>query len=67
MVGLLSSWTLELNYIIISFVLVLFTKSDRVREIAAVIKLLEFVLIPMVQIFTSQPILKYIKYGSSQE
>ena len=66
MVGLLSSWTLELNYIIISFVLVLVTKSDRVREIAAVIKLLEFVLIPMVQIFTSQPIMRYIKYGSSQ-
>ena len=37
-----------------------------VREIAAVFKLLEFVLIPMVQIFTSQPILRYMKYGSSQ-
>ena len=66
MVGLLCSWILGWNYIIISFVLILFTKSDRVREIAAVFKLLEFVLIPMVQIFTSQPILRYMKYGSSQ-
>jgi hypothetical protein len=37
---------LELYYILIAIVMNFFARGDHVREVAAVIKLLEFVLIP---------------------
>ena len=66
MVGLLCSWILEMHYIFISGVMVSFSEGHHVREVAAIFKLLEFVLVPLVQIWTSAPIMKFLRWGSTQ-
>ena len=66
MVGLLSSWILEMHYIFLSGIMAFYYQSQHVREVAAIVKLFEFVLVPLVQILTSAPIRRFIRLGSSQ-
>ena len=49
MVGLLCSWLLELHYIFVSMVMAFFSTDYHIREIVATAKLLEFVLVPILQ------------------
>ena len=61
MVGLLASWLMELWYIIIVGLLTAMIKDPvYVRDVATLIKMFEFVLLPMVQIFTSEPIKRFL-------
>ena len=66
MMGLLSSWILELHYLFISGIMAFFYQSHHFREVAAILKLFEFVLIPLLQILTSAPIRGFIRLGSRQ-
>jgi hypothetical protein len=49
MLGLLCSWILEMHYIFLSLVMSVFAKAEHVREVAAILKLLEFVAVPVIQ------------------
>jgi hypothetical protein len=48
MFGLLCSWILEIHYILVSAAMSVFAEGDHIREVAAILKLLEFVLVPVV-------------------
>ena len=49
MMGLLCSWVLELHYVLVTLVVAFFSAANHFREIVAIAKLLEFVLIPILQ------------------
>jgi hypothetical protein len=65
MVGQFCSWILELSYF---FLLIFFATRlyhDQRREIASIIKLYEFSLIPLVQIFTTASMRQFV-FGCNQ-
>ena len=60
MVGQLASWIMEVWYLVLVGVLSTNFDMDFLREVAPLLKHLEFFLIPLVQIYTSPPIKKYL-------
>ena len=60
MMGQLATWLLELSYMLIITVFLSGTRRNRIREIVSVAKLSEFVLIPIIQMYTSPPLRKFI-------
>ena len=63
MIGLLASWLMELWYIIIGGLLTAIIKDPvYVRDVSTLIKMLEFVLLPLVQILSSEPIKRFLFY-----
>ena len=63
MIGLLASWLMELWYIIIVGLLTAIIKDPvYVRDVSTLIKMLEFVLLPLVQILSSEPIKRFLFY-----
>jgi hypothetical protein len=67
MLGLFGTWILEIWYI--SCVALLALKFDvaLLREVAAVLKDFDFVLIPLIQILTSAPIKKAILSNTTEK
>ncbi len=61
MVGLFASWFLEMWYIVIVGLLTaIFKDPIFVRDISTFVKTLEFVGLPMIQIWTSEPIRRFL-------
>ena len=56
MVGQLLAWLMEVWYLFFIAVLSGFYDIDTLREVASMLKTLEFVLIPLVEVHTSKPI-----------
>ncbi len=61
MVGQITSWIMEIWYIILVGVLSTMFQVDLLREVSVLIKTSEYFLIPLVQILTSAPIKRFIK------
>ena len=59
MVGQIVAWVLEIWYTIFMGFLPIYFKLETVREASALLKNIEFVLIPMVEVYTSAPIRKF--------
>ena len=59
MVGQIVAWVLEIWYTIFMGFLPIYFKLETVREASALLKNIEYVLIPMVEVYTSAPIRKF--------
>ena len=59
MVGQIVSWVMEIWYTMFMGFLPMYFKMETVREVSALLKNFEFVLIPMVEVYTSAPIRKF--------
>jgi hypothetical protein len=58
--GLFATWVMEVNYIVFGgFLLLLVDDSNFIREVVALVKLFDFYLIPLVQIYTSVPMKRF--------
>ena len=60
MVGQVTSWVMEIWYAVLIVMLSTFYDTDTLREIASLIKDFEFVFIPLVEVQTSSPIIKFL-------
>ena len=58
MTGQFIIWLMRFSFILVVSVLTSLTNVEFVRELAALVKAIEFVLIPLVQILTSEQLLK---------
>ena len=67
MLGLSASWLLEIWYILFVGLFTFGFESSSMREIAAVLKDFDFLLIPVLQILTSAPIKKSFFTKSSEK
>ena len=59
-VGQFLGWVMEVWYVILVGLLSAVYNMESVREISSLLKDLEFVLIPLVEVYTSFPITKFI-------
>ena len=59
MVGQIVSWILKVWYLVIVGLLASIFDNDMLREVSVLIKATSFLLIPLVQVLTSAPIMKY--------
>ena len=64
MVGQVTSWIMEIWYIVLVGLLSTMFQVDRLREVAVLIKTTEYFLIPLVHVITSAPIKRFFKRGS---
>jgi hypothetical protein len=64
MVGQLASWVLEVWYILAVGILSTKFNMNMMREMTFLMKTFEFLLIPFVQIFTSNPMNKFVAESS---
>ena len=60
MVGQLVTWIVEILYVVLQFIFALKGNMGEMREIASIIKTLDFFLIPLVQIVTSPPLKRFL-------
>ena len=60
MYGQLAGWVMEIWYAVLIVMLSTFYDTDTLREIASLIKDFEFVFIPLVEVQTSSPIIKFL-------
>jgi hypothetical protein len=61
MVGLLASWTMQMWYIVLVGLLkAVFKDPVFVRDVSTLVKMVEFVCLPFVQIVTSEPLRNFI-------
>jgi hypothetical protein len=60
LVGQLSTWLLELSYTVLMFLYIKLNPNEGTREVASICKLLEFSVIPLVQVLASSPLRKYV-------
>ena len=60
LVGQLSTWLLELSYTVLMFLYINLNPNEGTREVASICKLLEFSVIPLVQVLASSPLRKYV-------
>jgi hypothetical protein len=60
MVGQFAGWVMEIWYVLLIGLLSGFYNMEKMREFSSLVKDLEFVLIPLVEIYTSLPIRNYI-------
>ena len=58
--GQLVTWILESSYLLLLLFYMTFDHSERGRELASIIKLSEFTLIPLAQVLTSPPLKSYV-------
>ncbi len=61
MVGQITSWVMEIWYIVLVGLLSTMFQVDLLREISVLIKTTEYFLIPLVQVLTSAPIKRFFK------
>ena len=66
MFGQIASWLMEISYFMVLGLLVTILDFDQFREVAAITKTFEFLLIPLVQVVTSSPLRKFVFYSKSQ-
>ena len=59
MMGQLAAWIIEVWYAFLIGSLSPFYDMDTLREVATLVKNLEFLLIPLVEVYTSAPIREY--------
>jgi len=59
MMGQVAAWIIEVWYAFLIGSLSPFYDMDTLREVAALVKNLEFFLIPLVELYTSAPIREY--------
>jgi len=65
--GLFAGWLMEAWYLLITGLLVLvYSDQGLVREVSVCLKGFEFVLVPLVQIYTSAPIKRFLKGQKTQ-
>ena len=64
MIGQVTSWVMEIWYIVLVGLLSTMFQVDSLREVAVLVKATDHFLIPLVQIFTSAPIKRFFKRGS---
>ena len=64
MVGQVTSWIMEIWYIVLVGLLSTMFQIDLLREVSVLIKASEYFLIPLVQILTSAPIKRYFREKS---
>ncbi len=64
MVGQVTSWIMEIWYIVLVGLLSTMFQVDLLREISVLIKTTEYFLIPLVHVLTSAPIMRFFKGGS---
>ena len=67
MIGQLFGWIMEIWYAILFLVISAFYQQDALREIAPLIKDFEFVLVPLVEVYTSAPITRFRTQGKKVE
>lgn len=60
MAGLFATWLMELAYFIWLALFFKWNYSDHVRELLTIIKMAEFVIIPLVQVVTSPPLKNFV-------
>jgi hypothetical protein len=60
MVGQFAGWVMEIWYVLLIGLLSGFYNMEKMREFSSLVKDLEFVLIPLVEIYTSLPIRNFI-------
>ena len=65
--GQFLGWVMEIWYLILVGLLSAFFNMDSVREISSLVKDLEFVLIPFVEISTSAPIRNFIANNKKEK
>ena len=63
MVGLFLTWLMELSYYSLVVILMTLGYDGHSREIATIIKMFEFSLVPLVQIMTSPPLRRFGNIG----
>jgi hypothetical protein len=59
-VGQFAGWVMEIWYVLLIGLLSGFYNMEKMREFSSLVKDLEFVLIPLVEIYTSLPIRNFI-------
>ena len=57
--GLVLGWLTEVWYVVLVGIVSLVTERNAYRELAAILKVYEFYLIPLVQVHTSDPLKKF--------
>ena len=67
MMGQLFGWIMKIWYAILFVFISLFYQHDALREIAPLIKDFEFVLVPLVEAYTSTPITRFRTQGKKVE
>ena len=60
MFGQFAAWLMDVLYIVLAGLLSFFHDVDKLREIASLLKSFEFLLIPLLEVFTSVPIRKFL-------
>ena len=60
MTGQMAVWAMEVWYIVVIGFLNTLFKLDPIRELAPIVKYLEFVVVPFIQVKTSAPIQQYL-------
>jgi hypothetical protein len=67
MVGLFTTWILEIFYISSVGLLTTLYDIEWLREFSSIFKDVDFVLVPWIQILTTAPIRKYIQQNKNEE
>ena len=60
MVGLFATWVLEMAYNIWLALFVWLGYSQQLRELLTIVKMAEFVIMPIIEILTSPPLRKFV-------
>ena len=60
MVGLFATWVLEMAYNIWLALFVWLGYSQQLRELLTIIKMAEFVIMPIIEVLTSPPLRKFV-------
>jgi hypothetical protein len=58
--GQFATWLLQTFYIVATAVVINISKTGYSRELAVVLKTSEFLLVPLIQIFTSPPLKRFV-------
>ena len=59
LLGLVAGWMMEISYLFAVGILSFFLDRNSVREITSTLKYFEFYLVPLVQIYSSQPLKQF--------
>ena len=59
--GQIATWFMEFWYIFMVGFFVNYFDTDVIREVTPILKHFDFVLVPLVQVYTSPPLRKYLK------
>jgi len=63
MAGQIAGWLMNVWQVLVVAILSTFFESSNVREGIPFFKMIEFVLLPLIQIYTSPPIRRYLREG----